>query len=227
MLSAVGMAAVAVALLSSYGTKGDSEPAITPGVYGVNVQDGTAQARALREAVKGTAAELEGPPPGMLMPAFAAPLASGTLDGDANVRQSRSTGDDQARKVPACEVHGRGVLNSCDLRRKATVMTFIVTQGADCEPQVERAERIKREFPDANFVVVASGRARSEVGKLAAKRRWSQPVAVDTDGAVVNLYGIGVCPTTVFAYPGGKVRSTKLGDLGVKELRAETRALLR
>ena len=37
-------------------------------------------------------------------------------------------------------------------------------------------------------------------------------MAVDTDGSVVNLYGVGVCPITVFARD-GRVRDTNLGNL--------------
>ena len=53
------------------------------------------------------------------------------------------------------------------------------------------------------------------------------PVAVDRDGAVVNLYGIGVCPTTVFSDAGGTVRGTKLGNLTEDELRGHVRKLVK
>ena len=53
------------------------------------------------------------------------------------------------------------------------------------------------------------------------------PVAVDRDGAVVNLYGIGVCPTTVFSTPGGTVRRVELGNLTEDELRGYVRKLVR
>jgi len=42
---------------------------------------------------------------------------------------------------------------------------------------------------------------------------------------VVNLYRVGVCPTTTFAYAGGKVKETKLGTLEPEELRAAARAI--
>jgi hypothetical protein len=50
------------------------------------------------------------------------------------------------------------------------------------------------------------------------ERRWSQPVAID-DKAITDLYGVGVCPTTVFARAGGHVVTTKLGNLTEDELR--------
>jgi hypothetical protein len=180
----------------------------------------------LTTALPNTGAGLEGPPHGKRLPAFAAPLASSNLDGDANVRQSRSQGNDQAGKIPACRVRSLQVLNSCQLRSRPTVMTFLVTKGADCEPQIDRVERIKNEFPGVNFVVVMSGNGRKEAGQIARNRHWTQPVGVDKDGAVVNLYGIGVCPSTVFSYPGGNVRITKLGNLTEDQLRQQVRATL-
>jgi hypothetical protein len=50
-------------------------------------------------------------------------------------------------------------------------------------------------------------------------------VAVDTDGSLVNLYGVGVCPVTVFARD-GRVRSTNVGNLTEAQLRARTERLL-
>ena len=33
-------------------------------------------------------------------------------------------------------------------------MTFVFDRGADCEPQVDRTERVRDEFPDVRFVTV-------------------------------------------------------------------------
>jgi hypothetical protein len=51
------------------------------------------------------------------------------------------------------------------------------------------------------------------------ERGWRQPVAIDRDGAVANLYGVGGCPTTIFARAGGRVATTKLGNLTEDQLR--------
>ena len=91
------------------------------------------------------------------------------------------------------------VLNSCKLREGPAVLTFVVTQGTDCEPQVDRVERMRREFPDVDFAVVLSGLERDEAVQIVRRRGWRLPVGLDPDGAVTNLYGIGVCPTTVFS----------------------------
>jgi hypothetical protein len=167
---------------------------------------------------------LKGPEPGQRLPAFAAVTAAGDKDGDANVCQ-RKPCNKNAGKLPACDVRGNGIVTVCPRERGARVMTFVVTRGTDCEPQVDRVERIRDEFPTVRFVTVLSGDSKSEAKNLALARRWHQPVAVDTDGSLVNLYGVGVCPITVFARD-GRVRATKVGNLTEAQLRDRTRRLL-
>ena len=166
---------------------------------------------------------LRGPEPGRPLPAFAAPEARGNLEGDANVCQKKPC-DDNAGPVPACDVRGSGVVVVCPSDRRPRVMTFVVTRGTDCEPQVDRLERIAGDFPDVEFVTVLSGDTKDESRNLARARRWRQPVAVDEDGSLVNLYGVGVCPVTVFAR-GGRVRSTNVGNLTEAELRRKVTRL--
>jgi hypothetical protein len=167
---------------------------------------------------------LRGPEPGQRLPAFAAPAAAGNTEGDANVCQHKPC-NKNAGKLPACDVRGSGIVRVCPDERGARVMTFVVTRGTDCEPQVDRVERIMGDFPNVRFVTVVSGDSKDETKNLAIARRWRQPVAVDTDGSLVNLYGVGVCPVTVFARD-GRVRSTNVGNLTEAQLRARTRRLL-
>ncbi|HYN91930.1 MAG TPA: hypothetical protein VER75_08410 [Thermoleophilaceae bacterium] len=166
---------------------------------------------------------LQGPEPGQRLPAFAAPLAGGDKEGDANVCQKEPC-NENAGKVPACDVEGTGIVTVCPRERGARVITFVVTRGTDCEPQVDRVERIMRDFPDVRFVTVLSGDTKDEARNLARARRWRQPVAVDEDGSLVNLYGVGVCPITVFAQ-NGRVRATNVGNLTEAELRRQARRL--
>jgi len=174
----------------------------------------------------GPGGALRGIPPGQPMPVFAAPLATGSEDGDANISQ-RDSDSDLAGVRPACEVRGPEIVNLCELREGPVVLSFIVTRGTNCEPQLDSFNALAAEFPDVNFAAVVSGEERADVEELARERGWQFPVAVDRDGAVVNIYRVGVCPTTVFAYPGGKVRETKLGTLDVGQLRAAVSALER
>jgi hypothetical protein len=160
---------------------------------------------------------LRGPEPGQTLPAFAAPEARGPIKGDANVCQKEPC-NENAGPLPACEVRGEGVVVVCPRERGARVMTFVVTRGTDCEPQVDRLERIAADFPGVKFVTVLSGDTKDEATNLAKARRWRQPVAVDEDGSLVNLYGVGVCPITVFARD-GRVRSAPVGNLTEADLR--------
>lgn len=171
---------------------------------------------------------LGGPPVGTMLPDFAAPSATGNAGDEfgANVRQRRG-GSDAAGRQPACEIVSEEVVNVCELRRRPLVLTFLVTRGADCEPQVDRVERMRDEFPGVEFAAVVSGNDRSEVEQIVRRRGWTLPVAVDRDGAVVNLYGIAVCPTTILARPGGRIGALRLGNLTEDELRTEVRRLVR
>ena len=164
---------------------------------------------------------LHGPKRGTILPDFAAPLATGNLDGDANVCQKGEECNERTGDVPACAVRSEQVFNVCEARKRPLVLTFLVTEGADCEPQVDRVERMRREFPGVTFVAVVNGNDRADVERIARRRGWSLPVAVAEDGAVVNLYGVGVCPVTVFSRPGGRVAETALGNLTEDQLRAK------
>lgn len=185
-------------------------------------------------ALPNTGAGLLGPPKGQVVPDFAAPLATGDVSCDdddndcaANVCQRSDECSEPSGRVPACELRSESIFNVCEARERPMVLTFLVTAGADCEPQVDRVERMRREFPGVSFAAVMSGEGRDEVARIASRRGWGLPVAVDRDGALQNLYSMGVCPSTVFAYEGGKVRTTKLGNLTEDQLRAQVRQIVR
>jgi hypothetical protein len=167
---------------------------------------------------------VQGPNEGQRLPAFAAPAADGSLEGDANVCQGRPC-PEGAGKNPACELESEDVVTVCPRRDRPLVLTFVVTRGTDCEPQVDRVERVRRQLPGVDFVTVVSGDTREEAEGLARSRDWRQPVAVDEDGSVVNLYGIGICPVTVFA-EAGRVRETTLGNLTEDQLRRRAERLM-
>jgi hypothetical protein len=166
---------------------------------------------------------LRGPEVGGPLPAFAAIEARSDKDGDANVCQKEPC-NENAGPVPACEVEGSGIVVVCPKESGPRVLTFVVTRGTDCEPQVDRLERIAADYPGVKFVTVLSGDSKDEARNLARARRWRQPVAVDEDGSLVNLYGVGVCPVTVFARD-GKVRSSPVGNLTEEDLRRRVERL--
>jgi hypothetical protein len=156
---------------------------------------------------------------GARLPDFAVPLATSDLEGDANVCQREPCPEGSGPR-PACEIHNASVLNSCDLSRRPVVLTFVFDRGADCFPQVDRTERVRGRVPGVGFATVYFTRKeRDEVRGLVRARGWTQPVGVDRDGQVANLYGIGVCPTTMFVRAGGRVARTRLGNLTEEQLR--------
>jgi hypothetical protein len=170
---------------------------------------------------------LEGPEPGTTLKVFAAPSATGDVEGDPNVCQRKGCAK-QSGPIPACQVPPvPGVVNLCRLRERPLIMTFVFDRGADCLPQVDRTERVKQRTPGVQFVTVFfSRKGRDELRRIVTGRRWTQPVAVD-DGALVNMYGVGGCPTTVFARPGGKVLKTELGNVTEADLQKNAERLLR
>jgi hypothetical protein len=170
---------------------------------------------------------LRGPQAGERLRPFAAPSVQGSLEGDANVCRKRPCAE-SAGPVPACEVLGRDVVNLCRLRRRPLVITFVFDRAADCLPQVDRTERARRQLEGVQFLTVLFSRKdRAELRQIVRRRGWTQPVAVDADGTVTNLNGIGVCPTTVFAHRGGKVARTELGNLTENEIRRRAAGLTR
>lgn len=162
-----------------------------------------------------------GPRAGHQLPVFAAPTATGPLDGDANIKTNKK----QPGKTFACDVTGPGVVNVCELRKKPVVMTFMFTRFANCAPALDGIERIRSSYPDVNFVGVIVKEPKKKSADLVRKHGWGFPVAVDRDGQVSNIYGIGGCPTTVFARRGGRVSETKLGTITDAQLRAGIRAI--
>lgn len=157
---------------------------------------------------------------GTPLPDFAAPSAESDAAGDANIRQAGG-GTDEEGAVPACEVTGEDIVNICDLRERAMVLTFVI-EG--CERALDQVERLRGRFPRVEFVGVIS-ESPEITTDLAEDGDWGFPVARDADNAVFNLYRAGDCPTTVFAEPGGEISETALGFQTDAELRAAIAAI--
>ncbi|UGS37992.1 TlpA family protein disulfide reductase [Capillimicrobium parvum] len=163
--------------------------------------------------------------PGAKLPPFAVPLALGDLDGDANV--ARRAGSGPAGSRPACAVRGPQILNVCQLaERGPVVLAFLATRGGDCTTALDRLDRVRGEFPGVQVAAVSVRGDRSDLRRLVRDRGWGFPVGYDRDGAVANLYGVAVCPQTTYAYPGGAVRATTIGEQSVADLRASLRRLV-
>jgi AhpC/TSA family len=148
---------------------------------------------------------------GHQLPPFAAPLVTSDLVGDANV--ATRAGQAQAGPRPACEVRDPRALNVCTLaRRGPVVLTFFTAGAKDCIHALDALDLAARRHRDVGFAAVAIRGDRRELRKLVRAHGWTFPVAQDRDGAVANLYGVAVCPTVVFAFRGGRVQQTAIGE---------------
>src|SRR3954454_5918417 len=165
---------------------------------------------------------LKGPQPGTVLPAFAAPLATGSLDGDVNIKANSK----EPGKTLACNVHVEAALDGCELRKHPSVIVFAGTRGADCLPGFDRIERVRKAFPQVSFAGILIRMGHNDAAKAVRKGGWGFPVAFDRDGQLTNIYGIGVCPATIFAKRGGRVSATRLGKITDAQLRAQIRRIL-
>jgi len=161
-----------------------------------------------------------GVPAGRQLHFFAAPLATSTLNGDANLN-------------PPCTLarHNPGALNVCLLVKQApVVLAFFVTNASVCEREVSTLQALARqpELRGVQFAAVAIRASHAATAKAVRKHGWTIPVAYDADGGVGALYGVTACPMLELAKRGGAVADTLIGEHWLNEsaLEARVRTLL-
>jgi hypothetical protein len=142
-----------------------------------------------------------GIPAGHRLPLFAAPLASSTLNGDANARPPCTEAD-----------HDPRALNICLLQKKSPlVLAFFVTGSGTCERQVDALQTLAPSYPGIQFAAVAVRASHHAAAAAVRANHWTIPVAYDADGAVGQIYGIEVCPIVELAARGGRVKERLIG----------------
>jgi thiol-disulfide isomerase/thioredoxin len=177
---------------------------------------------------------------GKALAQFAAPEARGPVEGDANVyaddcASSELPCPEDDVRTPACEITGPDVdagdvIRICDLFDKPLVISFWFTRGGDCLPTQDVVDEVASRYRGrVNFLSVNIRDDRETIRGVIDERGWEIPVAVDSDGAVGNIYRVGVCPTVAFGYPGGILRGALVGseELGREQLVAEVDDLIR
>jgi thiol-disulfide isomerase/thioredoxin len=163
---------------------------------------------------------------------FAVPDARSDASGDANIAQddcaaARIPCPSEDTRTPACRVDVPGAIRVCDLFDKPLVLSFWFTRGGDCEEQEDVFERAYRRYsPRVNFLAIDVRDSASEVRELIQERGWTHPIGLDRDGALSNLYRVGGCPTFVYAYPGGILQATSIGELEDQKFFAKVDALI-
>ena len=165
---------------------------------------------------------------GLPLAGFAVPdaLAPEAVDADANVAQdncesSRNPCPEGDRRTPACEITAPGAIRVCDLFDKPLAISFWFTRGGDCIPSQDAFDDVARRYRGrVNFLSIDVRDDPGTVADIIREHGWKVPVGLDRDGAVSNLYRVGVCPTIVLAYPGGIVyeSAVRAGNYSVAEI---------
>jgi hypothetical protein len=155
---------------------------------------------------------------GAPVPEFAVPELLRGKDADANVFQDdceTSTNPCPAdeQRTPACEVDLPNVIAVCDLLDRPLVLSFWFSTPAECPPTQDSVDRAAERYRGrVNFLSIAVRGDQEELRSIVEERGWTMPVGWDRDGAVSNLYRVGVCPTVAFVLPGGLLREARIGS---------------
>jgi hypothetical protein len=163
-------------------------------------------------------------PPRWPLPEFAVPAGASQLEGDANVAQDDcETGEvpcpESARRIPACRIDTAGAIRICDFFKRPLVISFWFSKGDGCVDQQDVVEEVFRRYRGrVGFLSLDIRDDRDTLRNLIRQHEWTLPVGYDRDGAVGSLYGIGLCPTFAYVYPGGTLQSASIGELGAAGL---------
>jgi hypothetical protein len=162
-----------------------------------------------------------GVPPGQRLHYFVAPLATSTLNGDANLAPRCNSAHPNSR-----------ALNLCPwlTARTPIVLGLFVPASSDCIRQIDTIQTISREFSGraVQFAAVAVRTGQRSAAALVRSHHWTIPVAYDRDGAIGDIYGVEVCPMVELAYRGGVVKDRLVNDHWVTPgaLAAKVRSLV-
>ena len=160
---------------------------------------------------------------GAPLPEFALPELMEGDDADANVFQddcetSANPCPEDERRTPACEVDLPNVITVCDLLDRPLVLSFWFSTPAECPPTQDAIDRAAERYSGrVNFLSIAVRGDQEELRTIVEERGWTIPVGWDRDGAVSNLYRVGVCPTVDFVLPGGVLREARIGSAELEE----------
>jgi hypothetical protein len=159
------------------------------------------------------------------LPQFAVPEGAGELEGDANVAQddcetSAIPCPEDSERTPACRVALEEAIRVCDFFDRPLVISFWFSKGSSrCVEQQDLVDRVYRRYRgEVGFLSLDIRDERETLRDLIRQRGWTMPVGYDRDGAVASLYGVGLCPTFAYVFPGGTLQSASIGELGERQL---------
>ncbi len=163
-------------------------------------------------------------PPRWPLPEFAVPEGAGKLEGDANVAQddcetSAIPCSEGAERTPACRIEEPESIRVCDLFDRPLVLSFWFTKSGGCVEQQDLVDEAFRRYRGrVGFLSLDIRDDRDTLRDLIRQRGWTMPVGFDRDGAVASLYGVGLCPTFAYVFPGGTLESASIGELTTAQL---------
>lgn len=171
---------------------------------------------------------------GTALPEFAVPELIGGPEGDANISQDDcATAENpcpaEHQRDPACALELDRVIRVCDLFDRPLLLSFWFSNPSDCPPTQDVVDDAYRRFGDrVNFLSIAIRGERPELEGIVRERGWQMPLGWDRDGAVSNLYRVGLCPTVAYVLPGGILQEAKIGadELTAERLAAGIEGLL-
>jgi hypothetical protein len=187
----------------------------------------------LRDGGGGETLGLDRLPARWPLPEFAVPAGAGQLEGDANVAQddcetSAIPCPEESQRTPACRVDLAESIRVCDFFDRPLVVSFWFSRGGnDCVAQQDLVERVFRRYRGrVGFLSLDIRDDRDTLRETIRRRGWTMPVGYDRDGAVAGLYGIGLCPTFAYVFPGGTLQSASVGELSAPQLSERVDRLL-
>ena len=105
------------------------------------------------------------------------------------------------------------MIRVCDFFDRPLVLSFWFSTPAECPPTQDVVDRAARRYRGrVGFLSIAVRGDREELGGIVAERGWQLPIGWDRDGAVSNLYRVGLCPTVAFVLPGGILSEARIGS---------------
>ena len=145
-----------------------------------------------------------GVPAGKQLPEFAAPLATSTFNGAANLHPTCSEAKHDPRALNVCLL----------VKRAPLVLAFFVTSSGGCERQVDALQRVRAQLPpgQVQFAAVAVRSSHTDAARVVRRNHWTVPVAYDDDGRVGATYGVEVCPIVELVRRGGIVFRRLIGE---------------
>jgi thiol-disulfide isomerase/thioredoxin len=170
---------------------------------------------------------------GKRLPEFAVPTIPGP-DADANVTQDDcAVAEDPCppdeQRTTACQITAAHAIRICDLFDKPLVISFWFTNPGGCPATQDSVNAVAQRFRGrVNFLSIAIRGDAGEIQEIAREQGWTIRLGWDRDGAVANLYRVGVCPTVAFAFPGGTFAGAEIGEGRVRRpaLTASVRRLI-